>query len=469
MFEGDCTSDEITTLIFLPTEVDKIKCTYLHGEINVHDKTVTVYITDTCSKRCSNCLGVYSARELNYESGKADSWIHLERQDDRIILRKYIVQGDCKNTNYVGVVIIHYDREIFTQCNNSLLTEGSEVAKRDHFRKLIDRLKSPKKESVSVLQHLNRILQFVRFFILILSFISKKLFFITKCSSVGFHIDNYLDGLLWFTDCRKGTKRDHIKKMNFLLSVILDVFLGAIFLNYLTTWFSPDSFAKFLLSAEKAIQSLRDLIHWLTGDPAGFKLNFTFSKMLATFFLFYIDIWCSFIAILRPMYNMIFMVFLFMGKAGITFQVSVMADILAVVTFHIYCICLFAARLYNIQVFGLIALWRLFLGRKRNPLRDRVDSCKYTPEQLFIGTLGFTILLFLLPTTLIYYVVFTFLRIILTIVSGSLVRIRYFILSLQLYSTVLWLVGSPKVCAGIQLTPKANRTSRPTATSSPTT
>lgn len=68
----------------------------------------------------------------------------------------------------------------------------------------------------------------------------------------------------------------------------------------------------------------------------------------------------------------------------------------------------FCVRLYNVQISALIALWRLFLGRKKNPLRKKVDSCKYSPEQLFIGTIAFTILLFLLPTTLVYYGVFAF-------------------------------------------------------------
>lgn len=64
-------------------------------------------------------------------------------------------------------------------------------------------------------------------------------------------------------------------------------------------------------------------------------------------------------------------------------------------------------RLYSLQVSGLVALWRLFLGQKHNPLRERVDSCQYSPDQLFVGTLAFTILLFLLPTTFMYYIVFT--------------------------------------------------------------
>lgn len=49
----------------------------------------------------------------------------------------------------------------------------------------------------------------------------------------------------------------------------------------------------------------------------------------------------------------------------------------------------------------------MFIGRKYNPLQDRVDTYEYTHHQLFIGILMFTIFLFLFPTTLLYYTVFT--------------------------------------------------------------
>src|SRR5690349_7707190 len=67
-------------------------------------------------------------------------------------------------------------------------------------------------------------------------------------------------------------------------------------------------------------------------------------------------------------------------------------------------------RLYQLQVTALIALWRLFRGKKFNPLRRRVDSMNYDAQQLFLGTLLFTALLFLLPTTTVYYAVFLSVR-----------------------------------------------------------
>lgn len=54
----------------------------------------------------------------------------------------------------------------------------------------------------------------------------------------------------------------------------------------------------------------------------------------------------------------------------------------------------------------LQSLWRLFRGKKYNPLRKRVDTSVNNVDQLFVGTLAFTVLLFLYPTTMVYFVVF---------------------------------------------------------------
>jgi len=68
--------------------------------------------------------------------------------------------------------------------------------------------------------------------------------------------------------------------------------------------------------------------------------------------------------------------------------------------------------LYNLQLNALSSLWRLFRGKKWNVLRKRVDSAVYNVDQLFLGTLLFTILLFLLPTTALFYAVFAVVNII---------------------------------------------------------
>ena len=63
-------------------------------------------------------------------------------------------------------------------------------------------------------------------------------------------------------------------------------------------------------------------------------------------------------------------------------------------------------RVYKIEMESLKSLFRLFRGKKLNPLRARIDSYSYNVEQLFIGTLSFCIVFFLFPTIFMYYIVF---------------------------------------------------------------
>lgn len=47
-----------------------------------------------------------------------------------------------------------------------------------------------------------------------------------------------------------------------------------------------------------------------------------------------------------------------------------------------------------------------YSGKKRNVLRHRIDSCDYDLDQLLLGTSLFTLLMFLFPTVLSYYLTF---------------------------------------------------------------
>ena len=60
------------------------------------------------------------------------------------------------------------------------------------------------------------------------------------------------------------------------------------------------------------------------------------------------------------------------------------------------------------------------MGRKWNVLRKRVDSCDYDTSQLLVGTIIFTILLFLLPTTLVFALLFFSLRLVQLVVQLAL-------------------------------------------------
>lgn len=91
---------------------------------------------------------------------------------------------------------------------------------------------------------------------------------------------------------------------------------------------------------------------------------------------------------------------------GVTLQVAFISDALNMLTIHAQAFYGYARTIYKVEFDSLKSLFRLFRGKKYNPMRKRIDSYQYDIEQLFIGTLAFCIAFFLLPTALVYYAAF---------------------------------------------------------------
>ncbi|KAK2576274.1 hypothetical protein KPH14_005640 [Odynerus spinipes] len=279
--------------------------------------------------------------------------------------------------------------------------------------------------------------------ILLFHKITNKLLPVLKYSSLGLHLNGWLENAKWTLVNIIQKRKITLKVGNYITATIIDILLGILVLRLLLYYFNDTSPSQVLLTnAEKVVESLKSLIHWLMGAPAGLKLNYAFNNMLGKFFLYHIHLWWTFLIFMTPVMDFAFEVLLLFGRLGITFQISIASDLLALISFHTYCIYVYAARLFNIQVNALTSLFRLFLGKKKNPLRERVDSCQYKPDQLFVGTLLFTILLFLIPTTWVYYTVFTTLRLLLTGFSGLLDRLRFYLQITPAYAFSKWLFNS---------------------------
>ena len=76
-------------------------------------------------------------------------------------------------------------------------------------------------------------------------------------------------------------------------------------------------------------------------------------------------------------------------------------------SFHLFYSYAATAKLWLITLQSLLALFRLFQGRKQNVLRSRVDKATFSTEQLLVGTSLFSVFLFLFPTLLLFYAVFS--------------------------------------------------------------
>ncbi|XP_061906271.1 phosphatidylinositol N-acetylglucosaminyltransferase subunit Q isoform X2 [Entelurus aequoreus] len=250
------------------------------------------------------------------------------------------------------------------------------------------------------------------------------------------------------------TAVDHthfMRKANIFVSFLVDVALGMM----LVSWLYRDQHISMLANtlvpaADHVAKELEELLQWLMGAPAGLKMNRALDQVLGRFFLYHIHLWISYIHLMSPFMEAILWYGGLSACLGLTFALSLLSDMVALLTFHIYCFYVYGARIYCLKIYGLSSLWRLFRGKKWNVLRQRVDSCSYDMDQLFIGTLLFTILLFLLPTTALYYLVFTLLRLVIVLFQGVIHLSVDFINSFPLFAIGLRVCRPYRLAEGVR-------------------
>lgn len=210
---------------------------------------------------------------------------------------------------------------------------------------------------------------------------------------------------------RRPNASNRTTKVSKILNFLFDALAGVTFYLVTRNFYPPDSLAcYFVLCRDSTHHFLSILLEWLMGAPAGLKLSHELTMFLGNFFQYHIYIWIGYLSILEPFYALIINSIMCSSFLGLSVMLSLASDFLSFLTFHTYCFYVYAGKIYQLQLQGLISLSRLMRGKKWNPLRDRVDSIPYDANQLAFGTILFTILLFLLPTTGVYYLVFTFLR-----------------------------------------------------------
>jgi hypothetical protein len=179
---------------------------------------------------------------------------------------------------------------------------------------------------------------------------------------------------------------------------------------------------------------VRKLIVWMMGWPAGFKLNGPLSGFIGALFLLFVDswttvvVWCGLRDIPPPL-----VVVALVGPLGLSVQLALVVDLLNVFTLHVRCFYLVAARLHAAQWATLRSFWYLFRGRKHNVLRERIDTLHHDLEQLLLGTVLFTTLVFLAPTVAFYYVCFAALALALAAIRATLHAVRHAVLTLPFY------------------------------------
>ncbi|XP_058813050.1 uncharacterized protein LOC131677326 [Topomyia yanbarensis] len=222
-------------------------------------------------------------------------------------------------------------------------------------------------------------------------------------------------------------------------ALLFDIGFGVAILSLVLCFGNPG--IHFMEYAEMIVNHLRDLLKTLRGSPIGLKLNAPLNDFFLSCFLYHVDLWWTFLIIVSPAIRFLFIPLSVLGLLGLSFQLAMLSDLIILISLHAHCFYIYAAVLYRIEIGGIRALCRIVLGKKKNVLRDRVESHEYMNRQLFLATLTFAVLIFLLPTILVYYVVFATLRFAIYCMSYTLMTIRRTILQFPFDAMIRWLRG----------------------------
>lgn len=140
------------------------------------------------------------------------------------------------------------------------------------------------------------------------------------------------------------------------------------------------------------------------------------------------------------------------GFAGASLALSMMSDSFSLLTFHLHIFYIAAARIYHWQLTILISLFHLFRSKKRNVLRHRIDSCDYDLDQLLLGTILFTLLVFLFPTVLVFYLTYATSRLAIKFAKTTIDCSLAFLNRLPLFAVLLRIKDAKRLPGGVSLT-----------------
>ncbi|KAI9809651.1 MAG: hypothetical protein M1825_000083 [Sarcosagium campestre] len=218
---------------------------------------------------------------------------------------------------------------------------------------------------------------------------------------------------------------DYIRFYNSLWLVANDVIIGIAVGSYIIDNAGWTAYQINAVLSSYTVEGLQGMIAWLMDWPAGLKLNGDLAKFLGDLFLWVIDYWAGellflpaivypfqtdadtgCVVSLKPVLPHVIYFIGFSSFAGATMPIALFSDLISILTLHIYCFYVASARIFNWQLTIIISLFHLFRGKKRNVLRRRIDSCDYDLDQLLLGTILFTLLFFLLPTVVVFYLTF---------------------------------------------------------------
>ncbi|SOV21695.1 phosphatidylinositol N-acetylglucosaminyltransferase subunit GPI1 [Plasmodium sp. DRC-Itaito] len=191
-----------------------------------------------------------------------------------------------------------------------------------------------------------------------------------------------------------------------IINLIIDIFLGC--LIFLLLYFNVINLHYISEKAQifYGTSTLTSILGTLLQNPLGFKLNNNFTSFIGSILVSILDKW-DFFTNNIPVNNSTVLNFVgYTSLLGFSFFLSFVIDYLRFVTAHVTIIYFFLKKICTLFHKNMYSLYLLFNGKKWNILKLRVDTNYYSNEEVLLGTILFTILIFLYPTIFVLVLVF---------------------------------------------------------------
>ncbi|KAI0693868.1 N-acetylglucosaminyl transferase component-domain-containing protein [Cytidiella melzeri] len=203
---------------------------------------------------------------------------------------------------------------------------------------------------------------------------------------------------------------------------------------------------------ELMIEDVQGSLLWLNSWPAGLKLNTELSGLYCYSLLSVIMMWNKALThFVLPHVDKVIFISGTIGCCGVTMTTALLNDLLSLITAHLYLCYSLSHVVFGKQLDAVGALWKLFRGKRRNVLRRRTDSWVFDVDQLLFGTILFTLLAFISPTTTAYYMLFAATRLCTVLVYDVLDVVLTLISHFPLFALMLHLKDPFRLPEGMVL------------------
>ncbi|KAI9581665.1 uncharacterized protein LOC119637607 [Glossina fuscipes] len=451
--------------IFLPRKLYAVKENFnIYGEIKINDCNAISYYVITaigCREITRNSQLIADRKEIEFSSTlrhlglivNASDILKAERRDvalcfayDNLTPNIYLHKLSIKLNQETSINVLIYDEDQILKLQDleedlvhyAACTGGNKLCPNDDMQLLYQLVKQRNSfiQISSNIKHQFRITQLI-YRLCRLPFNFLNMFF-TLCVTMQ-PLKFIFQRMVLYEHYQEWLKFKHSGKRHY--NIVIDKFLGICVMLLLLFYFShPGDYL--IETSHFIVIKLRTLLNSLRGAPIGLKLNVQLNGFLLDCFGYHVHLWATFLDLIEPFVRKLFVPIALLGAMGLSYQLASLTDLITIMGLHAHCFSIYSAVLYKVEIKGLQVLWKVVLGKRKNLLKNRVESHNYKNRQLYLTTIFFASLLFLFPTILTYYIVFTTLRLCIFLFNLILKTLRRHLLEFPFEMLIRWCSGN---------------------------